>query len=144
MTGFFRRAGEVSLGHTFIQIEEYVFDFVLYPYMLYAGGESFLRITQLADASPTNGFGAGIAIMFACSVVFNYLYVRAYDRMKVDWFGIEALRTYRPAVVDRLPSVIRAATRYVTFAGLAVWTNPLFSVLWLRSPGARFAMSRGD
>lgn len=144
MTRFLRRAGAISLGHTFIQAEEYFFDFVLYPYMLYAGGESFLRLTQLADASPRNGFKAGIALMFACSVAFNYFYVRAYDRMKVDWFGIEALRSYRPPVVDRLPSVIRAAIRYGTFAGLAVWTNPLFSVLWLRSRGANFSMSRSD
>ena len=144
MTRFFRRVGEVSIGHTFIQLEEYVFDFALYPYMLYSGGEGFLRITAIADATPENGFKAGFAIMFTCSVAFNYLYVRAYDRMKVDWFGIEAVRSYKPLWVDRLPPLLRIATRYGTFAGLAVWTNPLFAVLWLRSPGVHYEMSRGD
>lgn len=144
MTRFFRRVGEVSIGHTFIQLEEYVFDFALYPYMLYSGGEGFLRITKIANASPENGFKAGFAIMFACSVAFNYLYVRAYDRMKVDWFGIEAARSYKPLWVDGLPPVLRIAAQYVTFAGLAVGTNPLFAVLWLRSPGVNYEMSRGD
>jgi hypothetical protein len=144
LSRFFRRAGEVSIGHTFIQLEEYVFDFALYPYMLYSGGEAFLRITKIADASPENGFKAGFAIMFACSVAFNYLYVRAYDRMKVDWFGIEAVRSYEPSWVNRLPPLLRIAARYGTFAGLSVWTNPLFAVLWLRSPGVHYEMARGD
>lgn len=139
-----KRLGEVSTGHLFIRIEEFIFDFLLYPYMLYDGGFRLLRIMGFESATTADGYYAGAAIMFTSSAFTNIIYIIAYDRMGRDWFGIEAVRKFKPAWLLRLPRWLLPIGRGVAFIVLCLWTNPLFALLWIRSKAGAFRMNPAD
>ena len=140
----FLRSGELSAAHLFIRLEEYLFDFLLYPYMLYGGGSALLRMAGYAGANARTGYWLGGTIMLASSITLNLIYLWTYDRTRRDWFGIEQLRHWEARPVIWLPAWIRPAWRSAVFGGLCIWANPLFATLWLRSREQQFVMTRGD
>src|SRR5829696_4196437 len=97
-SGKLRRAGQfvgtLAVGHSFIQLEEYAFDYLLYPFMLYQGGEWLIALgarvagTEVAVNAPA-GYWLGFGVMCALSVAVNLAYLRFYDFSQTDWFGIE-------------------------------------------------------
>ena len=144
------RLARWSSAHVAIRIEEYAFDYLLYPFMLYRGGDLLLS-TLLAPFNPrpealsAAGYWAGFAVLIAASIAINVAYVRAYDRLKTDWFGFEALKD----AVERLPSGLRQqpwreATRFAAFAYLSIWHNPLFATLFMRREPSAYAMTPAD
>ncbi|WP_307352184.1 hypothetical protein [Caulobacter ginsengisoli] len=134
-----------------MRLEEYAFDYLLYPFMLYRGGGllvGWLRdlFGQDAPAMPATGYWFGLGLMTAASIALNLIYVRAYDRMRTDWFGFEALKR---AQENLIPSRFRVgpwrtAARFTAFVYLSAWHNPLFATLFMRRASASYAMSEGD
>lgn len=140
----FRRSGELSAAHLVIRVEEYIFDFLLYPYMLYGGGSALLRMAGYAGADARTGYWLGCAIMLTTSTALNLVYLWTYDRTRRDWFGIEQLRHWEARPVPWLPEWTRPVWRFAVFAGLSIWANPLFATLWLRSRDHQFVMAQRD
>lgn len=145
------RLGRWSVGHIVVRVEEYAFDYLLYPFMLYQGGGALVGwlfgvFGRTAPATPAIGYWVGFGLMTAASVALNLVYVRAYDRMQTDWFGFGALKRAQESLV---PSRFRAgpwrtAARFTAFVYLSAWHNPLFATLFMRRASAPYAMSGGD
>lgn len=146
-----KRLGRWSAGHLAVRLEEYAFDYLLYPFMLYQGGGALVGwlcgvFGRTAPATLAAGYWLGFGLMTAASVALNLLYVRAYDRMRTDWFGFETLKRAQERLI---PSRFRAgpwrtAARFMAFVYLSAWHNPLFATLFMRKPSAPYAMSKGD
>jgi hypothetical protein len=141
LTAVAGRVAAWSIAHGLARLEAYLFDFVFYPYMLYAGGPS-LAHTLGAQGSRGAGYWIGFGILLALSGALNVFYVRLYDASRQDWFGFEALRDR--AISWRVAEHAAAPLRIVVFVYLTVWENPLFATLWLRCRRDKFAMSRQD
>lgn len=132
-------------------MEAYAFDYLLYPFMLYQGGDLlvgwlFGLFGRDAPATPATGYWFGLGLMTAASVALNLLYVRAYDRMQTDWFGFEALKSAQEGLTPRWlrAEPWQTAARLAAFAYLSTWHNPLFATLFMRKASTRYAMTRGD
>ena len=143
--------GRWSLAHIAIRVEEYLFDYALYPFMLYRGGEWLLTgLMGLARAnntpSPVAGYWVGFCLLTAASVGINVLYIGAYDRLRIDWFGFETLKEvsgrFTPAASGWRPW--RIVVRYVAFAYLSIWHSPLFGTLFMRGSATPYAMTAPD
>jgi len=140
-----------SLAHVAIRVEEYLFDYVLYPFMLYRGGAWLLSaLLHFAGAHaappPAVGYWFGLCLLTATSVGINLLYIGAYDRLRTDWFGFEALKetSERFAPVSSGWRPWRFAIRYVAFVYLSIWHGPLFGTLFMRSSAEPYAMTARD
>jgi hypothetical protein len=143
--------GRWSIAHAVIRIEEYLFDYVLYPFMLYRGGEwllaAFLRLAGVAaPPSPAAGYWLGFCLLTSASIGINLLYIRAYDGLRTDWFGFEALKAASERYVSARPGwrPWRAVVRYGAFAYLSIWHSPLFGALFMRGETNAFAMTARD
>lgn len=151
LTGVLTRLGQWSLAHALIRCEEYAFDYVLYPFMLYRGGRAILgaagRVAGIqAPATAAGGYVVGFALLLAASVAINLIYLRLYDGWRTDWFGFEALKgtLRRRFAPDSSPAIWRALVRYGGFLYLAVWHSPLFATLFLRDGEATYVMTPRD
>lgn len=111
--------------------------------MLYSGGNHLARLLRLPDPS-RSGYLLGCGIMTVLSGAVNLLYLRLYDRLHVDWFGIEAARRSAAEWLLRVPPFMAGAVRLVIFLWLCIWINPLFSVLWARSGRLTYGMAQKD
>jgi len=133
-----------SGAHALARLEEYAFDYVFYPYMLYSGGETLLRLVWAEGASADAGYWTGFGVLSLLSLVLNLLYIRLYDWSGRDWFAFEYLRNI--SVPQRITAVplLAPTARVVTFAYLSIWHSPLFATLWMRSRERQFSMSRRD
>ena len=68
----------MAVGHTFKQVEGFVFNYTLYPAVIAWLG------------AVTGGF-----VMTAFSAFVCYLYILFYDWTKKDWLGLELLKEVR-------------------------------------------------
>ena len=139
-----RRAALLSAAHVVVRLEEYAFDYLLYPYMLYVGGDAVASLLMPASGGSDVGYWTGFALLCLASLLLNILYLRLYDRSRRDWFGFEYLRTIPPpSVINRRPW-IGFGLRVASFCYLSVWHSPLFATLWSRSRDRVFSMSKND
>lgn len=129
-----------SLAHAAVRVEEYLFDYLVYPFMLYRGGAALLAAFGLR-ATPGEGYAAGFAFMLLVSLSVNLAYVHVYDRTRRDWFGFEALRSIE---ARHVPGRLRLPVRIALFGYLSLAHSPFFATLWLRSRTEAFAMRRAD
>lgn len=148
---YIARLGLWSIGHMAVRVEEWAFDYVLYPFMLYQGGGMLAAwlsgvFGRYAQPPPAVGYWLGFGLMTAASVALNLVYVRAYDRMRTDWFGFEALKKIeeRPILSRFVACPWRPAARLAAFVYLSAWHNPLFATLFMRKASASYAMSKDD
>lgn len=70
-----RRVADLAAGITAFKLSSYVFDYALYPFVIYK-----------------LGIVKGGLIMTLLAAVLNILCLKLYDRSKRDWLGIEALK----------------------------------------------------
>jgi hypothetical protein len=133
-----------SVAHTLIRLEEYAFDYVLYPYLLYAGGPAFVE-WHLGRTEPTLGYWVGFAAALLASILLNLIYVWAYIALKADLFGIEAVKRFEEKGAKRWwYRLIRWPVRMSVFAYLCVFHNPLFATIWLRQRAPSARMTQQD
>lgn len=142
--------GRWGVAHALIRCEEYAFDYLLYPFMLYRGGQVVLVTVSglfgIHEPLPAaSGYWAGFALLTMASVGINLLYIRLYDGWRTDWFGFEALKaTVRFATADGRRPIWRRALRYGAFLYLSIWHSPLFGTLFLRDADSAYVMTRRD
>ena len=131
-------------AHVAVRVEEYGFDYVLYPYMLYVGGEGILHLAGSGAGNAKAGFWLGFLLLTAASLLLNLVYIRIYDWSRRDWFGIEALR--HSALARRLSGSSHGAFTIgaAAFVFLSIWHSPLFATLAVRSRSAEYTMGRQD
>lgn len=133
-----------------MRVEEYLSDYVFYPYMLYRGGPDALTalagfVEGAGPASPGAGYWFGFGVLLVTSTLINLAYLRAYDATKRDWFGFEALRAWEERLVARKHyALFRAPLRLLLFTYLSVWHSPLFATLFVRSSLHPYAMAGRD
>ena len=82
----------------------------------------------------------GGAIMMAISFVLDFATLRVYDRLKLDLFGIEALKSLRERTptnwTERMTIWALRQSEFVVFMVLTLLTNQFVVVAWMRH-GAR-------
>lgn len=72
------RIAELTLGHTVNQTVNYLFDYGLYPLVIF-----------------WLGLGRGFVVMAGLSLLACWLQMRFYDWSKRDWLGIEAIKALK-------------------------------------------------
>ena len=76
----------VAVGHGAKQVEEVLFDWILYG--------TVVGFTTYAYG-PIWGSLLGFAIMAPISALICWTYIKLYDWAKIDWFGFEAVKSAR-------------------------------------------------
>jgi len=142
-------AGRWSIAHAAIKVEEYAFDYLLYPFMLYRGGPYLLDLlwhVEAADRTSIAGYWLGFAILLLLSLCLNLLYICLYDASRTDWFGFVAIGGLRLRLggSSRHGRLARFLLRWLAFLYLSVWHSPLFGTLFMREQGERFVMTKRD
>ncbi len=112
------RLGTLSIGVAFMYITNKLFDFALYPYVIYQAGL----------------WGGGI--MTALSALACLLILKFYDYSKRDWLGIETIRDlknfngqHRAGRV--LAQILRRGDPFA-FVTLSIYADPFITTVWLR------------
>lgn len=83
------RIGLIAVGHTFKQLEEFIWDWVVY------GAIVAYTTTQFG---PLWGAWYTFLVMMPFVVIFEYLYIRFYDWSGRDWLGLELLKEFRDEI----------------------------------------------
>jgi len=114
------RIGIMAIGHTFKNIEESIFDYVIYP-----------AIIALL------GTVVGGIVMTIASATECYLFLRLYDWSKKDWFGFELLKRVRDGEEknSRVGSFFQRVTRkgnWLAFLILSCSTDPFMTTVYMR------------
>lgn len=110
----------VPVGIAFLHIVNTLFDYALYPFVIYSAGP--IR----------GGIIMTILSLFACLAILT-----VYDLTKKDWLGMEAMRSLR----FRHPrNTIEKAVRWllnrsdpVAFVALSLYYDPFITTVWLRN-----------
>ncbi|MEK7101844.1 MAG: hypothetical protein AAB882_01690 [Patescibacteria group bacterium] len=114
------RIGIMAVGHTFKQVEEFVFDYTLYPAVIALLG------------AVTGGL-----VMTVFSALLCYLYIRFYDWSQKDWLGLELAKEMRdgPAKRGRVARFMQRIVRkgdVAAFFALSCYTDPFVTTVYLR------------
>ncbi len=125
-----RRTGELASGLLVWNVTDYVFDYALYPFVVWKLG-------------PVGGGG----IMALASLVFCLVLLRIYDGLRRDWLGIEfvkGLRHYEGrSRWRRWLAWLLARGDGVAFVVLSAKYDPFITTAYMRH-GAFTKMNRRD
>ncbi|MDD2557789.1 MAG: hypothetical protein PHH87_05780 [Desulfuromonas sp.] len=96
-----------------------LFDYVLYPYVIY-----------------TIGIWTGGAFMTALSALVCLMFLKFYDHSQRDWLGIETLRDLKDFNGQqrgrRILSWMLQRSDPVAFMALSIFHDPFITTVWLR------------
>jgi len=113
------RAGTISLGIAFMYVTNKLFDYVLYPFVVYRAG-------IIAGSVVMTGLSA-----LACLAILRY-----YDRTRKDWLGIETIRDLKDySGSGRLGHALSWTLRRsdpLAFVALSLTYDPFVTTVWLR------------
>ena len=128
--GWRLRIAELAVGFTANKTQEYLFDYLLYPFVIF-------RL----------GVWLGGAVMALLSLAFCLLSLKIYDWLKRDWLGIEAVKGLKDYTG---PSRWRRTTAWMLQRGdpvaclfLSIKFDPFITTLYLRR-GAYNGLNRRD
>lgn len=129
-TNWRARTAELAIGIFANTAQEYLFDVVLYPLVIYKLG--LLR---------------GGAIMSLLSLIICLLLLKLYDWSKRDWLGIEAVKSLKEYEgKSRFGRLLAWALRrgdYVACIALSIRFDPFITTAYMRH-GAFNGMNRRD
>ena len=122
------RFGLMAIGHALKQVEEFLFDWLLY-------GAVVAHTTTMFG--PYWGSLLAFAIMTPLSAVLSLIYVLFYDLTKKDWFGFEAAKSVRDEFEGRgfWKGIVRVALRFgdaPAFIALSLYCDPFMTTIYLR------------
>ncbi|MFA6174351.1 MAG: hypothetical protein WC334_02785 [Kiritimatiellales bacterium] len=124
------RIAELTLGHTVNQTVNYLFDYGLYPLVIF-----------------WLGLGRGFVVMAGLSFLACWLQMRFYDWSKRDWLGIEAVKSLKNyAGESRAGHLLAWALRRsepVACVLLSVYFDPFIVTAYFRR-GSFGGMTRRD
>lgn len=126
------RLAVLAAGLAGNQLQVWLFDYVLYPFVIWRAG-----------------LGRGLLIMTALSFLLCWSMLRFYDWSGQDWLGIEAIKKLREAPSAGrwrrgLAALLRRSDA-VAFMVLSIRFDPLITVLYLRPAASAFrGLSRRD
>lgn len=123
-----KKIGLVAVGHGVKQVEEFLFDWLLYGVVV---------------GYTTTVYGAvwgslwGFLIMTPLSALVCWLYIKFYDFAKIDWFGFEAIKEYKKEFEGegfwkRLTRRIVRMGDVPAFFILSIHGDPFWTTVYLR------------
>jgi len=120
------RIGIMAVGHTFKQVEEFIFDYTMYPAVI-----AWL------------GAVTGGLVMTAFSAFICWLYILFYDWSKKDWLGLELLKEVRDGEEkqSRIAHLVQKIARkgdWTAFFILSVYTDPFVTTVYLRKGAEKY------
>lgn len=146
-----------AFWHAVMRIEEFLYDYVLYPFMLTTGG--LMAATWYANTfnpelqvTESLGYWVGFILLFLGSIATNILYLKLYDGVKKDILAFEALKdtvhnTEQKGFFKRMLQKHAEAkwfVKWAVFVYLSVWENPFFTVLFMRKEARSYKMNQYD
>ncbi len=118
-TSVIRRLGTLSIGVVGMYLFNKLFDYVLYPYVIY-----------------TAGIWAGGAVMMFLSALVCLLLLKFYNHSKQDWLGIETLRDLKEFDGQhrgrRIVTWMLQRSDPVAFMALSMYFDPFITTVWMR------------
>ena len=125
-----RRVGTILAGHTLRLVEEYLFDWLLYGYVI---------ATATAQYGALQGSVLTFAVMTPLSALLCWLYIVAYDWAKKDLFGFEILKEIRDAETGGFFNVLFGKALRLgnvpAFFALSIHTDPFMTTIYFRKHG---------
>lgn len=114
------RIGTMALGHTFKKVEEFLFDFTLYPAMIAFFGSVI-----------------GGLIMTMLSALACYLTLLFYDWSKRDWLGLELLKEVRDGEeqsghLARFAQSMARKSNWLAFIFFSCYFDPFVATVYMR------------
>lgn len=88
-----RRLGTLATGYTVKKLEEFLFDTVLYAYVVFVCTQAY---------GVAHGSLVAFAIMMPLSAIACVIYLKIYDSLKTDYLGLEALKALKDSTSSSL------------------------------------------
>jgi hypothetical protein len=114
-----KRLAMIGIGISANQIFAFIFDFMLYPYVMWK-----------------LGLVKGFVVMSILSAIVCYLLIVLYDWLKKDWLGIETLKQFREYesknILVRLLSRLFKKNDSLIFWVLSTQFDPFIAILYYR------------
>ncbi len=128
------RIGLVAIGHTAKQVEEYLFDWLLYGTVVAYFTTTF---------GPIWGSLTAFAIMAPLSALVCIGYIKLYDWLGKDLFGFEAAKSLRDELTGSgfLKSIVRKMLSLgdaPAFIALSLYGDPFMTTIYLRKGTERY------
>lgn len=128
------RIGLAAIGHTLKQVEEFLFDWLLYG-----------AVAAWATMHYGSLWGslATFAIMTPLSGLICLIYLWFYDLSKKDWFGFEALKSVKEEMSGggfwkKLMRAILRLGDFPAFILLSITSDPFMTTLYLRKGAGKY------
>lgn len=119
------RIGILGFGWVFDYANNWAFEYVLYPIVI-----------------GYYGLVLGGGIMIALSVLMSVVMLVVYDKLKVDWLGIEAVKSLRDeghtSKWAKLASWLMKKGDAVALIGLSIISEPVKVTLYMRHGSGKF------
>ncbi len=135
------RVGLMAIGHTAKQIEEFLFDTLLYGTV----------VGYLTTAfGPIWGSLASFVVMAPLSTLVCLVYIKLYDMLGKDMFGFEAAKSLKEEVNNAgfWAGLVRKMLRLgdvPAFIALSIHTDPFMTTIYLRKGSDQYdGMSKRD
>lgn len=129
-----KKIGIIALGHGAKKVEEYFFDWFLY---------GAVNAWALTTYGVTWGYLVTFAIMTPISAVMCYIYIKAYDWVKIDAFGFEMIKKHREepfgqsTFAQMLHRIVKLGD-FPAFILLSIHMDPFMTTVYLRKDGHDF------
>ena len=129
-----RRIGTIAIGHVAKKGEEFLFDWVLYSFVVYTCTDIW---------GPIWGSVYAFVIMAWLSAWVCEWYIKIYDRMKVDWLGFEALKDIREMesgagwFTGLIARMLRKG-KIPAFFALSLYGDPFMVTIYFRDRKRRY------
>lgn len=137
-----RRFGLAAIGHSAKQVEEFLFDWLLY------GAVVAWATTQFGSLW---GSVVAFAVMTPLSIFICLLYMAFYDWTKKDWFGFEAVKGARDDVEESRgfwKKIMRSIMRLgdiPAFILLSINSDPFMTTVYMRKGADQYnGMTKRD
>lgn len=126
-SGWKKRVATIAVGHTAKRVEEWLFDWLLYGYVV-----AMCTLTWGAY----HGALAAFAIMAPLSAMVCLIYIGIYNWLQADWLGLELLKDFARAssggFFSRLAHRIVRHGQLPAFLMLSIYGDPFMTTVYLR------------
>lgn len=129
---FIKKASRVAVGLGGMRLINFLFDYVLYVYVVYKVGMVY-----------------GFLIMAPTATLICVYMIKAYDWSKTDWLLIEDLKSVRESTNNhgfkRILGLFLRKSEGLALIALSIWTDPFITTLYMRKGSHQYnGMSRRD
>lgn len=127
-----KRVGTWIIGHTIKEFFDNIFDL---------GITGVVAVWASSQFEPTLAIAVTFIVMYPINGLACLGMLALYDRLRVDWLGIETVKSARDGDASETPRFLRwilSKSDFVVFVGLSIWEDAGVTTAYLRKGASQY------